>query len=91
MATYMKNLATKPAQFIYSTAAFVSSFIGDGYPKAKVVSILSHAPNANLALSLTTASERLHHSKLVVLSELHGSADCEMSWNAAVSMCTGLT
>jgi glucan endo-1,3-alpha-glucosidase len=28
----MKTCATKPGQFIYNNAAFVSSFVGDGYP-----------------------------------------------------------
>jgi glucan endo-1,3-alpha-glucosidase len=32
MATYMQTYATQPGQFIYNNAAFVSSFVGDGYP-----------------------------------------------------------
>ncbi|KAJ7716889.1 glycosyl hydrolase family 71-domain-containing protein [Mycena olivaceomarginata] len=32
MATYLQTYATEPGQFMYNGAAFVSSFVGDGYP-----------------------------------------------------------
>ncbi|KAJ7898691.1 glycoside hydrolase family 71 protein [Mycena olivaceomarginata] len=32
MSSYMKTYATQPGQFLYNNAAFVSSFVGDGYP-----------------------------------------------------------
>ncbi|KAJ7866176.1 glycoside hydrolase family 71 protein [Mycena leptocephala] len=32
MTTYMQTYATQPGQFMYNNAAFVSSFVGDGYP-----------------------------------------------------------
>jgi hypothetical protein len=32
MSSYMKTYATQPGQLSYNNAAFVSSFVGDGYP-----------------------------------------------------------
>jgi glucan endo-1,3-alpha-glucosidase len=32
MTTYMQTYATQSGQFMYNNAAFVSSFVGDGYP-----------------------------------------------------------
>ncbi|KAJ6462283.1 glycoside hydrolase family 71 protein [Mycena vitilis] len=70
MATYMQTYGTKSAQFTYNNAAFVSSFVGDGYPYRTLESqsgiTLFACPNWQPGSLLNNAD-----------------ADCGMSWNAA--------
>ncbi|KAF8144305.1 glycoside hydrolase family 71 protein, partial [Mycena galopus ATCC 62051] len=70
MATYMQTYATEPAQFKYNNAAFVSSFIGDGYPYRTLESqsgiTLFACPNWQPGSFVNNAN-----------------ADCGMNWSGA--------
>ncbi|KAF7334571.1 Glycoside hydrolase family 71 protein [Mycena venus] len=70
MVTYMQTYATQPAQFMYNGAAFVSSFVGDGFAYRQLESSsgikLFACPNWQPGSLINNAN-----------------ADCGMSWNAA--------
>ncbi|KAJ6515281.1 glycoside hydrolase family 71 protein [Mycena sanguinolenta] len=70
MSTYMQTYATQPGQFMYSNSAFVSSFVGDGYPYRTLESQsgvkLFACPSWQPGSFINNAN-----------------ADCGMSWNAA--------
>ncbi|KAJ7289549.1 glycoside hydrolase family 71 protein [Mycena rebaudengoi] len=70
MATYMQTYATQTGQFIYNNAAFVSSFVGDGYPYRTLESqsgvTLFACPNWQPGSFVSNSN-----------------ADCGLAWNAA--------
>ncbi|KAJ7364618.1 glycoside hydrolase family 71 protein [Mycena albidolilacea] len=70
MSSYMKTYATQPGQFLYNNAAFVSSFVGDGYPYRTLESQsgvkLFACPSWQPGSFINNAN-----------------TDCGMSWNAA--------
>ncbi|KAK6967116.1 glycoside hydrolase family 71 protein [Favolaschia claudopus] len=70
MSSYLQKYATLPGQFMYNSAAFVSSFVGDNFPYRQVESQsgvkVFACPNWQPGSFITTTN-----------------ADCGMSWNAA--------
>ncbi|KAJ6458972.1 glycoside hydrolase family 71 protein [Mycena sanguinolenta] len=70
MATYMQTYATQAGQFMYNGAAFVSSFVGDGFAYRTLES--------QSGISLF-ACPNWQPGSLVN----NANADCGMSWNAA--------
>ncbi|KAF8152842.1 glycoside hydrolase family 71 protein [Mycena galopus ATCC 62051] len=70
MSAYMQTYATLPGQFMYNGAAFVSSFVGDGFPYATLESqsgvSLFACPNWQSGSFIDT-----------------DDADCGMGWSGA--------
>ncbi|KAF8175417.1 glycoside hydrolase [Mycena galopus ATCC 62051] len=70
MSQYMQTYATLPGQFMYDGAAFVSSFVGDGYPYRTLES------QSGVKLFACPSWQPGSFINNV-------NADCGMSWNAA--------